>query len=86
MNALLKLGIVAFYIAVGVDVFYPILGEYSLYAQYAVLILLVAHAGEAIIFRKQLAKYQGSFAMSVFYTLLFGFMHWQPLQKASAQA
>ena len=47
--------------------------------QTIVLIVLLAHVIEIIIFQKQIRLYQGSLTDSIGLTLLFGFLHWKPL-------
>jgi hypothetical protein len=44
-----------------------------------VLIVLLAHIVEIIVFQKQIRLYQGPLVDSIGLTLLFGFMHWKPL-------
>ena len=48
-------------------------------------VLLAAHALEALVMFRHVRHYQGSMAMSVFLTLLFGLLHWKPLADAAAR-
>ena len=51
------------------------------------LLLLVTHTLECVVCWRYLKLYQGPLAMSIVYTLLFGFVHWLPLKKqAQAQS
>lgn len=48
------------------------------------LVLLAAHVLELIFMWKYVKRYQGSLAVSVILTLLFGLLHWRPLAKGEA--
>ena len=55
-------------------------------ARYGALFLLVAHAIEVVVCFKYLKLYQGSIAVSIVLTLLFGLLHWKPLANAANAA
>jgi hypothetical protein len=63
----------------------PVAPEHLHWARVGVLVLLGAHALEVLVFRKQIALYQGPFAVSAGLTLLFGFLHWKPLADRAAR-
>jgi hypothetical protein len=44
---------------------------------------LVVHVLEAVIFIRHVRLYQGSLAVSLILTLLFGLLHWKPLVAAN---
>ncbi len=78
---------VAFYALVAASflVALPVAPEVLHWARVGVLVLLGAHALEVLAFRKQIALYQGPFAVSAALTLLFGFLHWKPLADRAAR-
>jgi uncharacterized protein YhhL (DUF1145 family) len=45
-------------------------------------LFLVVHVVELAIFWRHIRLYQGTLALSVLLTLLFGVMHWKPLANA----
>ncbi|MEK7346964.1 MAG: hypothetical protein AAB176_14880 [Pseudomonadota bacterium] len=49
------------------------------------LVLLALHAGELLLFFKNVRLYPGPLAMSVVLTLLFGLLHWKPLAAQHAE-
>ena len=54
--------------------------------QYAALILLGAHALEVAVAFESVKLYQGPLLVSIFLTLLLGFLHWRPLAKEDSRA
>ena len=52
--------------------------------QYAALVLLTAHALEAVLVFKHVRRYPGPLAVSLLLTLLFGLLHWLPLSRQAA--
>ena len=54
--------------------------------RYAALILLGAHVLEVLVAFKSVKLYKGALLVSVFLTVLFGFLHWIPLAKEDARA
>jgi uncharacterized protein YhhL (DUF1145 family) len=76
-----KLGALVFYAATLASFFVPlpVSAEVVHWMRLIAGALLVAHVGEAVIFRRQVALYPGPMAVSVLLTLLFGFLHWKPL-------
>jgi uncharacterized protein YhhL (DUF1145 family) len=76
-----KLGALVFYAATLASFFMtlPVSPEVVHWMRVIAGALLVAHAGEAVIFRSKVALYEGPMAVSVLLTLLFGFLHWKPL-------
>lgn len=80
-----KLGLLVLYVASLASFFVVLPGASPEVLHWMRLIaggLLVVHAIEVVIFHRKLALYQGSMAVSVLLTLLFGFLHWLPLSKA----
>jgi len=47
--------------------------------------LLAVHAVELLFFFKPVRLYRGPLALSVLLTLLFGVLHWKPLERAQRQ-
>jgi hypothetical protein len=45
------------------------------------LVLLAAHALEAVVMFKHVKRYPGPLWVSIVLTLLFGLLHWQPLSR-----
>lgn len=50
------------------------------------LLLIAAHALEAVFAFKYIKSYQGPLLNSLVLALLFGLLHWMPLAKASKHA
>ncbi len=46
-----------------------------------VLVVLLAHAGELLLFFPRVRRYPGPLALSILLTMLFGLFHWLPLQE-----
>lgn len=86
MVSLLKISVLVFYSAVVIDFFVPLLGGFSSITQIIAVFFVVAHCLEAAVFFKHVRKYPGSILMSVFLTLLFGFLHWIPLSKQEKES
>lgn len=47
----------------------------------AALVLLAAHALEILVAFKSIKRYPGPLIDSIALTLLFGFLHWKPLER-----
>ena len=47
----------------------------------AALVLLAAHALEILVALKSIKRYPGPLIDSIALTLLFGFLHWKPLDR-----
>ncbi|MBI2734529.1 MAG: hypothetical protein HYX44_14880 [Aquabacterium sp.] len=79
-----KLGLLALYAATAASFFValPLPAEVVHWMRLIVGGLLVAHALEVVVFHRKVALYQGPMMVSVFLTVLFGFLHWLPLSKA----
>jgi hypothetical protein len=79
-----KLGLVALYAAAAASFFItlPVSDEVVQWIRLAVVVLLGLHLVEVVVFRSKIALYQGSMAVSVLLTVLFGFLHWLPLSKS----
>lgn len=80
-----KLGLLGLYAIVAATFVttVPLLDAQQIYwLRVLVAVLLGAHALEVLLFRRQVALYRGSFAVSAGLTLLFGFLHWKPLADA----
>ena len=88
INTVSKAVAVAFYAVVAISFIkaLPLSPEALHWARIGVLVLLGAHALEVVVFRKQVALYEGPFAVSALLTLLFGFLHWKPLADRAARA
>lgn len=85
MNALLKIGCLAIYLLAlaGLFIVLPFGAETAL--RYAAVVLLGAHALEALLMFRHVRHYPGSLAMSLLLTLLFGFLHWWPLRQQASR-
>jgi uncharacterized protein YhhL (DUF1145 family) len=46
-------------------------------------VVLAAHAIEVVVAFKHVRRYQGSLAMSIVLTLLFGVLHWMPIANST---
>ncbi|MFA7416502.1 MAG: hypothetical protein WC048_18690 [Rhizobium sp.] len=46
--------------------------------------VLAAHVLEVAVMFKHVRRYKGSLAMSIFLTVLFGFLHWKPIADGAA--
>ncbi|MDA8486263.1 hypothetical protein NNO07_24625 [Pseudomonas resinovorans] len=81
MNKFLKAGCLAIYslALVGLFTALPFGAERPLC--YAAVILLGAHALEALVMFGHVRRYPGSLAVSLLLALLFGFLHWGPLRQ-----
>jgi uncharacterized protein YhhL (DUF1145 family) len=86
MNILLKGTCVLIYALAAAGLFVPFPGNTGTTIQYAALILLGAHALEVLVAFASVKLYKGPLAVSVFLTLLFGFLHWRPLAKEDSRA
>ncbi|WP_332670038.1 DUF1145 domain-containing protein [Aromatoleum sp.] len=85
MNTLLRgVCLVIYALAVAACVV-PFPGETGTAIQYAALILLGAHALEVLVAFKSVKLYKGALLISVFLTVLFGFLHWLPLAREEAR-
>ena len=84
MNTLLKAGCLAIYLLALAGQFtaLPFGAETAL--GYAAVILLGAHALEALLMFGHVRRYPGSLTVSLLLTLLFGFLHWWPLRQPRA--
>jgi uncharacterized protein YhhL (DUF1145 family) len=82
-----KLVLLAFYVAVlaSFAVALPVAPEVVYWARVIAAVLLVAHAGEVLVFFSKVKLYKGPLVVSVLLTLLFGFLHWKPLADAAAR-
>ena len=52
--------------------------------RWLVLVMLLAHAAEVLIFLPRVRFYPGPLALSIVLTMLFGLFHWLPLKKPVA--
>tara|TARA_R110000772_G_scaffold268731_1_gene398313 strand:+ start:17187 stop:17450 length:264 start_codon:yes stop_codon:yes gene_type:complete len=77
----LKVLLSGFYILAVVSIFFPLLGELTLYYQYFIIAVLIAHVFEVLVFIEHIKKYPGAISTSIFLTILYGFLHWLPLKK-----
>ncbi len=53
--------------------------------QLVAVVLLAAHAVEAVVCFRHVKLYKGPIAVSLLLTLLFGLLHWKPLAAAEAR-
>ena len=81
MNTLLKTGCLAIYLLALIGLFMPLPFGAGTPLSYTAVILLGAHALEALVMFGYVRRYPGSLAMSLLLTLLFGFLHWWPLRQ-----
>ncbi|MCK9283560.1 MAG: hypothetical protein M0P39_04690 [Rhodocyclaceae bacterium] len=86
MNAVLKGGCLALYLAALAGLFVELPLGSTTVIQYAAIFFLVAHVGELLLFFKKVKLYPGPLAVSVVLTVLFGVLHWLPLGKTDKQA
>lgn len=85
MNILLQGTCVLIYALAAAGLFVPLPGNVGTTIQYAALVLLGAHALEVPVAFGSVKRYKGPLLVSVFLTLLFGFLHWRPLAKEESR-
>lgn len=85
MTALLKGSCLAIYLLALVGIFIDLPAGVAAPVQYAAVILLGAHVLEIFVAFKSIRLYQGSLGVSIVLTVLFGFLHWVPLARASGR-
>ena len=81
MIKILKVLLSVFYILAVASLFFPLFGEMTIYYQYFIIAVLVAHVVEVLVFMAHVRKYEGTLVARVFLTILYGFLHWLPLKQ-----
>ncbi|MBN7799065.1 hypothetical protein [Parahaliea mediterranea] len=81
---ILKIGLLAVYLAAAASLVVPVLGPGDIYLQYVALALLAIHALETVFTFQILQRHPGGMAQSVLLCLLFGVVHWAPLKKSGS--
>lgn len=84
MNTLIKGACLLTYLLAAIGAVTPLPYGLSSPLQYAALLLLAAHALEAVVMFKHVKRYPGPLAISLLLTLLFGLAHWLPLSRQPA--
>lgn len=84
MNTILKSACLLTYLLAAVGAATPLPYGLGTPLQYAALLLLGAHALEAVLMFKHVKRYPGPLAVSLLLTLLFGLLHWLPLSRQPA--
>jgi len=79
-----KITCLVVYLLVLLDALAPELLSLPYEAARAACLLLGIHALELIVFFKRVRWYRGSLGVSMALTLLFGLLHWKPLQAPDA--
>lgn len=77
--------LLAFYAAALVSCFIDMPAAVESVLQIGTVVLLVAHAIEAVVCLRYLRLYEGPLAVSILLTLLFGFVHWLPYKRQLGQ-
>ncbi|NMG76426.1 hypothetical protein GPA25_16830 [Aromatoleum diolicum] len=85
MNTLLKGACLVIYAVAAVGLIVELPFQTGTTVAYAALLLLGAHVLEVLFAFKSIKLYKGSIIVSVFLTVLFGFLHWIPLAKEDAR-
>jgi hypothetical protein len=86
MNTLLKGVCLVIYTLAVAGLFVEFPGSTATTIGYAALILLGAHVLEVLVAFESVKLYKGPIIVSIFLTVLFGFLHWIPLAKEDARA
>jgi len=81
-----KLLLLAFYAAALASCFVTMPSAMESVLQIGALVLLVAHALEAVVCLRYVRLYDGPLAVSILLTLLFGFIHWMPYKRQLEQS
>ena len=81
-----KAGTLVFWGAAALSVLIPMPPSVATVLQYGALLLLVVHMLEVPIAWRHIKLYQGPLAVSILFTLLFGFVHWLPLKRSAEAA
>lgn len=85
MNTLLKGSCLAIYLLALAAIFIDLPASIASPVQYGAVILLGAHVLEVLVALKSIRLYQGALGVSIMLTVLFGFLHWMPLARASGR-
>jgi hypothetical protein len=81
MNTNLKAVCLAIYLLAIAGIFVTLPFGVTPWLQKIAIILLAAHVLELVVAFKSVKRYQGPLIDSIALTLLFGLLHWKPLDK-----
>ena len=81
MNDYVKAGALVIYVLAAIGSFVMLPTTVTSALQMIALVLLALHALELVFMFKAVRKYPGPLVDSIALTLLFGFLHWMPLNK-----
>jgi len=82
MRRVLIAAIVVLYSMALLCAFMPeLLGEWTTYYMYFIAAILLVHIAELGLFFKYVKKCPGSLGLSIFLTIIFGFLHWLPYKN-----